>query len=338
MHAHNPSNAAWRVSAIVPVYNRANLIGETLRSILAQSLPPHEVIVVDDGSTDDTAHVIAGFGSTVRTVHLENSGAPAARNLGARLADGNWLWFCDSDDLWRPEYLERVRDVAMSPLHPEFVFGNFALVHDGVWSRQTKFDTAPADFWGRIPRKVMARDSIALEPLYAHILHFQPIFHSTIAMSRAFFERTGGYDEAFARAGSEDFEFTLRCAAQAPIGIVEEPLVGIRRHAGNFSANQLKNLLGEVVILRHAKAHHAAAAALTVQIDREIARRTTEALELAFTLRDFALVRRLAGDLAREKLGLKPRLKALIAALPLAQNPAAALSELARAQFQSRRD
>ena len=107
-------SSGMRVSAIVPAYNRAGLLEETLRSLMAQRMPPHEVIVVDDGSDENIAGVAARFCGKVRYVRTANGGAPAARNLGASLATGDWLWFCDSDDLWHPTYLGRALRLAAS--------------------------------------------------------------------------------------------------------------------------------------------------------------------------------------------------------------------------------
>lgn len=319
--------ARWRVSAIIPAYNRADLLGETIASLIAQTLPPHEIIVVDDGSTDATESVVASFGPAVRYRRIENGGAPVARSVGAQMATGDWLWFCDSDDLWKPEFLARVRAVAETPPHPEFLFGNFRLIRNGVWEATAKFETAPTGFWQKIAAKKAPGGTIFLEPLYAHILAFQPIFHSTIVMKKSLYDSVGGYDATFARTASEDFEFTLRCVARAPIGMIEEPLVGIRRHAGNYSANQLSNLLGEVRILRHAKEHHAAASALTAEIDADIRRRNLEALGLAFTNGRYDLVRSLADDIGTAHLDTKSRLKALLAASPhVIRAPALALA------------
>lgn len=319
----------WRVSAIIPAYNRADLLPATLGCLLAQTSPPYEIIVVDDGSTDATAAVVASFGERVRYLRIENSGAPVARNVGAAAARGDWFWFCDSDDLWRPQYLERCRRLATAAPYPRMVFGDFSLVRDDVWEPAGKFDTAPAGFWEGIETQAAGTDAVFTQPLYGEVLRFQPIFHSTLMVARSLFEEIGGYDPQFARTGSEDFEFTLRCAASAPIGAVREPLVGIRRHRGNFSGNHLRALLGEVKILRHARANHAAAGRHAALIDSEIARRTLDALGTAFAANDHPKVLALARELRPARLDPRSRLKVFVAGLPSAvRDPFVAMARL----------
>jgi glycosyltransferase involved in cell wall biosynthesis len=92
------------VSAIVPAYNAAATLGETLGSIAAQTLPPWETIVVDDGSTDDTGAILASYGGT-RLIRQANAGPSAAINRGVAAASGEWLAILDADDLWTPAAL-----------------------------------------------------------------------------------------------------------------------------------------------------------------------------------------------------------------------------------------
>src|ERR1700712_934622 len=94
------------VSVLIPTYNRADLIASTIDSILAQTRLPHEIIVVDDGSTDNTKEVVAAYGSKVKYHFAANSGSPRARNIAASFATGDYYAFCDSDDLWREDKLE----------------------------------------------------------------------------------------------------------------------------------------------------------------------------------------------------------------------------------------
>lgn len=99
--------SALRVSCVVPVFNGDRFLAETLDSIIAQSQPPFEIIVVDDGSIDDTPDVVARYRERVRYQRQENAGPGAARNAGLHLANGDLIGFLDADDLWHPDKLAR---------------------------------------------------------------------------------------------------------------------------------------------------------------------------------------------------------------------------------------
>ncbi len=102
------------VSVIVPCYNAARFLPEALATIRAQRYEPLEILVVDDGSTDNTPDVVSGFGSEVRYLRKPNGGPASARNLGLREARGEWIAFLDADDQWPEGKLElqagRLRD------------------------------------------------------------------------------------------------------------------------------------------------------------------------------------------------------------------------------------
>src|ERR1700722_11046952 len=95
-----------KVSVVIPNYNRETLIGETISNLLAQTLPPYEIVVVDDGSTDKSVEVIRSFGSKVKLIQQPNSGPGAARNAGLQMATGDFIQFQDSDDLFSLNKLE----------------------------------------------------------------------------------------------------------------------------------------------------------------------------------------------------------------------------------------
>ena len=111
------------ISVIIPVYNGARYLAEAITSVLRQSLPPTEILVIDDGSTDASAAVAAGFGERVRTYRQPNAGPGAARNLGVRMAHGDLLAFLDADDLWVPDKL--TQQLAQLQANPrlDLVFG-----------------------------------------------------------------------------------------------------------------------------------------------------------------------------------------------------------------------
>jgi len=105
------------VSVIIPTYNRSGLVGEAIASVLAQQDAKFEVIVVDDGSTDDTAVTLESFGAAIRPLWRPHGGVSSARNTGIVAAVGEWLAFLDSDDLWLPRKLWMQLEFLLK--HPE---------------------------------------------------------------------------------------------------------------------------------------------------------------------------------------------------------------------------
>lgn len=124
------------VTAVIPAFNAGKYIGRAVESVLAQTLPADEIIVVDDGSTDDTADVVKSFGDKVRFIQQAHGGASVARNTAINAATGEWIAFLDADDEWLPQKLEK--QVALHARHPDL-----------VWSA-THYEIRPID--GSSPR------------------------------------------------------------------------------------------------------------------------------------------------------------------------------------------
>lgn len=103
-----------QITALVPTYNRARLLPRALGSILNQTCPPHEIVIVDDGSTDNTREIVAGFGDRVRYIYQENAGVAVARHQAVMAAQTEWVAFLDSDDVWKPDHLERISDAIIA--------------------------------------------------------------------------------------------------------------------------------------------------------------------------------------------------------------------------------
>jgi glycosyltransferase involved in cell wall biosynthesis len=179
------------VSVVIPSYNRAELLPLTLRSVLAQVLPPREIIVVDDGSTDDTARVLEGFAPVVRLVTIANSGSIVARNVGLRAAACEFVAFCDSDDLWGPNFLSRMAALWHAEPRIKVAYANFHIFAGDTWppdgipggTRGGKFDQAPPGFWDSL--RIVADDLGVFDgPLVERLLTFQPFFQSALVTVR----------------------------------------------------------------------------------------------------------------------------------------------------------
>ncbi|MCO6420024.1 glycosyltransferase, partial [Siccirubricoccus sp. KC 17139] len=301
------------ISVVVPCYNRAGLVPETLGSILGQTLPPAEVIVVDDGSTDGTAAVLAGFGDRIRTITIPNSGELVARNTGLRLAGGELVAFCDSDDLWRPDHLERMARLWRQWPSMQAAYANFRIVRDGVWEEGSKFAQAPAGFWDGL-RHGEAETGCFEMPIVDRLVGFTPFFPSALVASIPFLRSIGGWDEAVNRWMSMDFSTALLLAERPPLGVSFEPSVGIRKHAGNFSADVQKMNLGDAAILEHVLRTRPSLAPHATLIRASIEERRLAALATAFARQDFQGVRAIRALLGPAGLPPRARAKAAVAA------------------------
>jgi glycosyltransferase involved in cell wall biosynthesis len=306
-----------RFSVVIPLYNGARHLAETLTAITRQSLPPAEVLVCDDGSTDEGPAIAAGFGAPVRVLPPGNAkGVQAARNRGIAAATSEWIALCDHDDLWEPGYLAaHARLIAAVP-SLDFVFANFRALHEDGPAPRSKFDQAPDWFWPEVGRRILPEGWVFDRPMAGATFRWHPIFMSGLVLTRALALSAGGFDAKLAGLRGEDGEFTLRCLYRARVGAIPEPLFLYRRHATNFSGDQLRNLLDEVQLLRHIRATHAEAAPWHDVIDAEVLRRSIEAANAAFAEGDHALARQVLATIPPEARDRRLRLKAAILALP----------------------
>ena len=134
----------FSISVVIPAYNAGKYLGRTIESVLAQSRAPDEIIIVDDGSTDNTADVAAGYGAKIKYIHQENAGASAARNAGINAASSEWIAFLDSDDEWLKDHLQGQTELLSR--NPDLVWstGNFYLCLCDENKRNTRIAVAKA--------------------------------------------------------------------------------------------------------------------------------------------------------------------------------------------------
>jgi glycosyltransferase involved in cell wall biosynthesis len=303
------------VSVVIPTYNQSKLLVETVDSILSQRYKPAEVVILDDGSTDDTRAVVAKMPAPVKYVYKTNGGICSARNAGVAAAQSDFIAFCDHDDLWREDKLEQQMELHQLMPTLNYSFTNYAVVSDGVWAKETKFDSAPAGFFDSsfVP---LGRNLICNSSLYIKLLKFQPIFPSTVVMKKELYESLGGANEAFGKNPAEDRNLTLRCVHMPPLGVVTDPVVGIRKHATNYSGNLLRNALGEIDILNHALKTHPIGETEKAAITERLEVIRKDASYDAFATSDFARCKELLSAVPANHLDFQMRLKLLISSLP----------------------
>jgi glycosyltransferase involved in cell wall biosynthesis len=204
------------VSVIIPTYNRAHLIGETLRSVLDQTAGGYEIIVVDDGSTDGTDAAIAPWRAAIRYCRIPHSGLPGiARNVGIGVARATYIAFLDSDDLWRPDALEQ--RLAYLADHPEVGM---------VYSDAVLFDGATGLDINRRGETVHLASGWVVEPLLLSSFIATP----SVLVRRSVLDEVGLFSEDPAFNTEEDWEIFLRIAVRHQVGVIPLPLVRVRRH------------------------------------------------------------------------------------------------------------
>jgi glycosyltransferase involved in cell wall biosynthesis len=309
------------ISVVVPTFNRAALIGDSLDGILAQSVAADEIIVVDDGSEDDTPAVLARYGDRIRRLRIPNSGDLVARNVGLRAAQGRLVAFCDSDDLWTRDFLATMS--AQWRAEPALLacYSDFRILQNGILSKRSKFEDAPGAFWVGL-RPTGPDAGVFGEPIVERLLGFQPFFPSCLMVSRDAFLALGGWDDGV--SVGLDFATTLRIAARPHVGVVRRALVAIRKHASNISGDTEKMNLGDARVLEHVLRTRAELLPLEPAIRRSMAQRRVAALDSAFSRRDFAAVRDICRLLPPDARPAKQRAKCAIAGLPASLGAVAA--------------
>jgi glycosyltransferase involved in cell wall biosynthesis len=232
------------VSAIIPTFNRAALLVEAVESALAQRRPPDEILVIDDGSRDDTAARMAAYGERVRYVRQANAGPSAARNHGFRLARGEFLALLDSDDLWTPDRLERQLDVLQRHPETDVVFGREVLFGAGQPDRDWNLHDPEV-------RRALLETNGPLAGASALLIRENMVPTSTALFRRTLLERAGFIDESLRQA--EDWDLWLRFAfAGARFAHVPAPLCRRRMHDSNLIHDKGARMQATLAVLeRH---------------------------------------------------------------------------------------
>lgn len=213
------------VSVIVPTFNRANYIAECLDSLLAQTMPALEIIVIDDGSEDGTADVLKSYGQRIRYIRKENGGKPTAVNLGLSLAQGNLIWIFDDDDVALPNAIaDRVRTLQSRP-DAGFVYSPHFYGTDGDDGKILK---------GRL--HTMPEHNQAN---FFYELMKGCFFHLATALVRVeAYRNVGGFDTEL--LSSEDYDMQLRLVHDFPAAFCPEATFIFRQHSGLRGAKAIR--------------------------------------------------------------------------------------------------
>jgi glycosyltransferase involved in cell wall biosynthesis len=223
------------VSIVIATYNRAKFLGETIRSILNQQLRNFELIVVDDGSTDDTERLLAGYRSQLRYLYQENRGPSAARNFGVRCANADWISIQDSDDLCMPNHLQTLYGYAKD--HPEcaMVFANGDYLGGREHNRETIIP--------RTKSQQLANRGVKIEDFFEKsILRLQAAL-----ISKKAYDAIGGHDESLRIC--MDLDLGFRLLMNFPVAYLDSVVFSYRRHAGNIGRNEELRLTENIRVI-----------------------------------------------------------------------------------------
>jgi glycosyltransferase involved in cell wall biosynthesis len=244
------------VSVLTPAFNAAPYLAETIQSCLAQTYPHFELLIVDDGSTDDTAGIAQSYARSdprVRVFSTPNGGVSAARNTAIASASGTYIALLDSDDVWMPDYLEaQVRTLSLNP--------DVDIVTANAINIGGRCDGLP--YWPLAePREITLREMIVREDA----VHIFSVFRRTVL------DRVGGFDPAF--RGNEDYYFWLRAAAAGCRFFADfVPRGYYRRHPDSMSANEQRMLKGILRVYHAIRPLYPSGSPEANAIDTQVAR------------------------------------------------------------------
>ena len=251
------SASSPELSVVMPAYNAGPYVRESLDSVLAEAGDDAEVIVVDDGSTDETPRILAGYGDRIRVVPGEHAGLSAARNRCLAHARGRWVAFHDADDVVSPGRFAVLRRVLAAHPEAQGVFGNGARLDDP--SVRVVPDHLARACAGR---RLTARD----------LFEGYPVYFQAALIARDAFRATGPYDPGL--PVQPDIEYGYRLFTSCPIVFVDEVVFRYRVHDANMSSDRLGTREDIVRILErlHAENGPAAQAIGRARLEERLAR------------------------------------------------------------------
>ncbi|MCD6162696.1 MAG: glycosyltransferase family 2 protein [candidate division Zixibacteria bacterium] len=224
-----------KVSVIIPVYNSTGFIDEALQSVFAQTFKDYEIIIINDGSTDNTKQVIEKYSDKIRYFYQENRGPAAARNNGIKKAKGEYIAFIDSDDIWHPEKLKMQVSILDSNQNIGMVFTENSLFDEnGVYESSL----------GK--RKRLMHGNLA-----ENIFLYSYVATPTVMIRREVFDNIGLFEESIKMA--EDDNMWIRIASNYRVELIYQSLVSVRDHPNRMTRqnNDLFNCIQISIDMLH---------------------------------------------------------------------------------------
>jgi glycosyltransferase involved in cell wall biosynthesis len=209
------------VSVIIPNYNYSEFLRESIDSALNQDYQPIEVIVVDDGSTDDSREILKSYGKQITVIEIINSGAPTARNFGLMRARGKYISYLDADDYWASNKISS-QVQRLCDMKTELVYCKMEVV-----DMETNLTTVSTE-----RREGSFKGDFLQSPGRT------PFPPSTVLMTRDLIARAGIWDTTL-KSPAEDFDYFRRCAKYTNFYLVDEPLTVHRNHSKSLTSNSL---------------------------------------------------------------------------------------------------
>jgi len=243
------------VSVVIPAYNSAHLLHRSLASVLRQTRPVEEVLVVNDGSTDETAALLTRYAAPVRSLYQPNGGLSSARNLGIRNALGEWVAFLDADDQWLPEKIERQLRVAADNPEAGVIYTDaFVIGLQGEPLGRYLDGKGPMSGW-----------------IFDRLLEAFFVLPSTTMIRRQLLIDAGMFTDSLRR--TEDYDLCLRLAKLCPFALLPEALTLYERQPDSISRNTVAEHESHMALYRRLLAQE-----LTREQRMKVERRLRKAL------------------------------------------------------------
>lgn len=221
-----------KVSVIIPAYNCSEYISEALDSVFMQTYPDIEIIVVNDGSNDETIDILEAYDDRIKVYSQSNSGVSTARNVGAELAKGEYLAFLDSDDIWQPDKIEK----------------QISKIEDGYnMSYTNRYNIGDI---GDLPTVQTAFCDMPQGMIFKELIMGNMITTSSVIIKRSKFNKLCGFESNLDYC--EDWDLWLRCAERFAIGVNLEPLVKYRLHKIGLSSSYLQMAKAREYVVKNA--------------------------------------------------------------------------------------